>query len=380
MRKRIVFINQATGYLAIDIINAFAGKFDEVAFIYGDIRVQDTEPAPGTKRSKIIEKSRRSNLARLLRWLIATVQIFFLLITRYRNFEIFYFSVPPFAYLSSLFLKRKFSILMLDVYPDALRLAGIKESNIIFRIWGRINKHLFTRAHRIFTIGEYQSTLMKRYAPDIKIDVINLWAGIHDAGPVEKDANPFIAKHGLEGKFVVEYSGNMGGTRNAEVLFALAELLADEPDIMFLFIGRGTKMQQLHNSINSKGLSNVIMLPFQPDNIIKYSLAAADLNVVLVEEGAGSVSVPSKIYNLLALGSPVLAITPPESEVHKLIEAYKVGRSFQAHELEEICSFIKEMRDSGELLNQFRMNSLKAAENFTSGNANKFIDSYISER
>jgi len=169
MPRRIVFVNQATGYLTIDVINAFAHSFDEVAFIYGDIRVQDVEIHPKAIGSKVAEKSRKSNSARFLKWFQASFQIFFLLATRYRKYEIFYFSVPPFAYFSSLLLRRKFSLLMWDVYPDALKLAGIGESSLLYKTWSRINIHLFGRAHRLYTTGEGQAKLMEKYAPPGKV-------------------------------------------------------------------------------------------------------------------------------------------------------------------------------------------------------------------
>lgn len=380
MPHKIVFINQATGYLTIDIINAFAEVSDEVAFIYGDIRIQDDPPFPGARRSKIVEKTRKSNRARFSRWLIASIQVFFLLITRYRKYEIFYFSVPPFAYLSSLILRRKFSLLMWDVYPEALKLAGIKETNPVYRVWAGFNRRLFKRAYRLYTTGEGQARLMEKYAPRDKVEIINLWSGLKGAGPVVKEINPFIREHGLDGKFIVEYSGNMGGTHNIEAIMRLAELLVGEKDIVFLLIGRGTKMETVRSAISEMSLPNVLLLPFQPDNVIKYSLAAADLSVVLVEENAGTVSVPSKIYNLLAVGSPLLAISPPGSEVERLMERYKPGGRFQPDELNEICTFIKAVKNSPEIIAGYRANALKASEDFTALNARKFVVSYLSNR
>lgn len=378
MPRRIVFVNQATGYLTIDVINAFAYSFDEVAFIYGDIRVQDVEIHPKARGSKVAEKSRKSNSARFLKWFQASIQIFFLLATRYRKHEIFYFSVPPFAYFSSLMLRRKFSLLMWDVYPDALKLAGIGESSLIYKTWSRINTRLFRRAHRLYTTGEGQAKLMEKYAPPGKVEIINLWPGLRNASPVPKEINPFITEHNLKGKFVVEYSGNMGGTHNVEALMEVASLLQDEPDILFLLIGRGTKMEKIRLDSEQRGLFNIMMLPFQPDDVIRYSLAGADLSVVLVEDGAASVSVPSKIYNLLAVGSPLLTISPRESEVDRLIRKYNAGQNFSGDKLEEVADFIMEMKKSPSKLNEYKENALAASKDFTAENAGKFLKSYLS--
>ena len=151
-KRKIVFVNQACGFITIDIINAFAPVY-QTAVIFGDIREQDVPLHPDVRTSKIIEKSRKSNLLRFIRWFIASIQIFILLATKYRKYEIFYFSVPPFAYFSSLLLKRKYSILMWDVYPDALKIVGVTSNNIIYQLWVRINKYLFSKAYKIYTIA-----------------------------------------------------------------------------------------------------------------------------------------------------------------------------------------------------------------------------------
>lgn len=74
--QKIVFINQATGYLTIDIVNAFAGKFDEVVLITGSIRVQDTYLKPGIKIVQIARYNRGSNLKKAFSWIVASFQIF----------------------------------------------------------------------------------------------------------------------------------------------------------------------------------------------------------------------------------------------------------------------------------------------------------------
>ena len=283
MSRKIVFVNQATGYLAIDIINEFAKEFDIVGVIYGDIRIQDVELNPRVRKSKIIEKSRKSNFARLLRWFIASVQIFFLLITKYCKYEIFYFSVPPFAYFSSLILRRRFSLLMWDVYPDALKSVGVSENGIIYRLWKRVNKHLFLKANHIYTIGEGPANLMAKYIAKDKIIIIPLWTGLLNLRPIVKETNPFILETKLSGKFIVQYSGNMGQTHNIESLIEVARLTKDDTGIVYLFIGRGQKFELVKELILKYDLINCILLPFQSDNIIQYSLAAADLSIILID-------------------------------------------------------------------------------------------------
>jgi len=148
MSRRIVFINQATGYLAIDIINQFVSKFDEVALITGSIRVQDIPLHRKVKLSKITRYNRGNNKLKLYSWIIATIQIFFLLLFKFRGYEIFYFTIPPTTYLLSLVIKRKFSILIYDIFPDALKIFKSNDSGFLFRQWQKWNNKLFSKLTR----------------------------------------------------------------------------------------------------------------------------------------------------------------------------------------------------------------------------------------
>ena len=378
-RRKIVFINQATGYITIDIINEFAKEFDDVGVITGEIRIQDVPLNPKVLKSYVIKKSRKSNLKRFGRWFIASLQIFFLLITKYRKFEIFYISVPPFAYFSSIVLRRRFSILMWDVYPDALIMAGISTRHIIYRIWTRLNNSLFRRAFRIYTIGEVLKMQLTKYINPEKIVIIPLWSGISECEIIDKNKNPFIQEQNLTGKFIVQYSGNLGAGHNIETLLEVARITQYEPDIVYLIIGRGTKVEKVRNIIDYNNLTNCRLLPYQPDNMIRHSLAAADLNVVLVEDIIASVSIPSKIYNLMAVGSPIISLSSQDSEICKMVKYFGNGCNFKSNEYEGIASFVLRMKNSPDELARYRDRSLRASKGFTSANAKRFLVDYLDE-
>ncbi len=380
MAKKIVFVNQSTGYLTIDIINSFAKHYEDVHLIYGEIRVQDIAIDKKVKYTRIIKKSRRSHITRFLAWFSASIQVFFILLFRFRKYEIFFFLLPPFAYLSSLLLRNKFSILMFDVYPDVLKMLNIKESNIIYRLWVRWNKKLFKKAHRVFTIGDSMANLMAQYASKDRIHVIPLWTGLTNVRPIAKEENYFIQEHSLQGKFIVQYSGNIGGTHNIEALLEVAKLLREQTDIIFLIIGRGLKVPQVNKTIATQNLQNCILLPFQPDEVIRYSIAAADISVVLIEDKIADVSIPSKVYNIMAVGSTLLTISPEDSEINRLVKQYNIGANFTKDHIDQMADYILQLKNSPVLLQQYKQNSLVASVNYTAKNSEKYVNVYFDEK
>ena len=377
MPRKIVIINQSTGYLTIDIINSFADHFDVVDLIYGEIREQDIPINPKVRKRRVLKKSRVSHVRRFLAWFFSAVQIFFLLRFRYRKYEIFYFSLPPFSYLSSLLLPNKFSILMFDVYPDVLKMLNIKETNFVYKTWARWNRKLFAKAHRVYTIGDSLANLMAQYAPKEKIQVIPLWTGLSNVQPIAKNENPFIISNKLQGKFIVQYSGNIGGTHNIESLIEVAIQMKEHKDILFLIIGRGLKVPQVIKLIEENQLHNCMVLPFQPDNVIRYSIAAADISVVLIEDKIADVSIPSKVYNIMAVGSGVLSISPHSSELSKLILKYQCGANFQKEEISKMADYILKVKSDPILMQLYSSNAIAAAKNYTAANADLYLQSYI---
>lgn len=377
MSRKIVFINQATGYLTIDIINAFAKHYDETALITGSIRVQDIPLDQKVKISKTVKYDRGNTRKKMTSWLLGTVQIFFHLLFKYRNYEVFYITIPPSAYLLSLILPNKFSLLVFDVYPDVLKIYNINESKWIYRAWISWNKKLFKKVHRLYTIGEGMKKLLAQYTDAKNIFIIPNWSGLTKIKPVAKSENPFVMENKLQNKFIVQYSGNIGYTHNVELLVEVAKMMKEYNDIIFLIIGRGDRVNHIKNLIQEYKLDNCIQMPFQPDETLNFSLAAADLGVVILDEKTAHASVPSKIYNLQAVGVPIVAIASLDSEINEHIEKYGNGKTFAQNDLEGVKNYILKCKSDKGYLKQISDNSIIASKEFSMTNANKYYKHYV---
>ena len=131
MSPGIVFINQATGYLTIDIINKFVNDFENVVLITGSVRIQDTPPDPKIKIVYISRYDRGNNLRKAFSWIKGSIQIFFLLKFRFSSYDKFYFTIPPTACLMAPWFRGRFSVLVYDLYPEALIANGFRENGLL---------------------------------------------------------------------------------------------------------------------------------------------------------------------------------------------------------------------------------------------------------
>lgn len=372
-KKSIVFINQNAGYLMIDIINAHH-SYSSRSIISGKITSRNKPVAQDVKWEKIISYNRSSSLKRIFTWGWGFLQILWLVKTKYRKSELFIVTNPPFAGLIPLFCKNKFSLLVYDIYPDALvAYKYLKGTALITRWWQKANRKIFSHAKNIFTISHGMQQVLSKYIPQERIKIVPIWADNEFLKPIEKKDNLFIKKYNLHGKFLVIYSGNLGVTHSIEVLISVAAAIKDR-DIFFVIIGDGEKQQLIGSLIKKNQLDNCTLLPWQAIDMLPYSLSAADLSVVTLGKEASGLSIPSKIFSLMSVGSPVMCIADLESELGSLVNRYQIGASFLGTEIEKMIEFINDIKSNKDYHNQLQQNALAASKEFGPENAFKFVD------
>lgn len=371
--KKVVLVNQSTRHLMIDIANAYAEKYDEVVLMAGVVEEYERPLDKHVKVVKIKTYNRTSGLKRIYTWGISFIQILNKILFNYRDYEVIYFTNPPMSYFSSLVAKNPFSVVVYDIYPDALRNVGVKEGSFIYNLWTKINSKIYARAEVIYTLSDGMANVLSKYVDREKIQIVPNWSFTEKFAPIPKHENRFAIKHHLKDKFVVMYSGNMGYTHSVDVLLDAAERTIEDEHIHYLMIGQGKKKPLLEERVKKNGLKNVTILDLQPFDVVPFSFASADLAMITLNEESGAVSVPGKTYDLLSVGAPLLCICPQESEMNDLTRKYQNGKCFRAGEVEQIVSFIEKMADDKEMQKTMSENSLRASKDYTRANAYKFM-------
>jgi colanic acid biosynthesis glycosyl transferase WcaI len=212
-----------------------------------------------------------------------------------------------------------------DLYPDAAIAAGVMTNKKVINFFLGLEKFFYRNAQRISVISKnFQQALVVKGIPDSKIEIIPVWADPDEVRPMQKQ-NAFRREHGLDDKFVVMYAGNIGLTSCLEDVVHAAEILQGQINIQFVIVGEGVKKKLLEAEVQAKQLKNILFLPFQPREFFPEMLAAADLGLVTLNAGAVQSSMPSKIFNVMASARPILAITPPGSEIMQIIEEAGCG-------------------------------------------------------
>ncbi|MFD1884590.1 glycosyltransferase family 4 protein [Paenibacillus wenxiniae] len=239
-----------------------------------------------------------------------------------------------------------------DFNPEQAEAVGYTDRKWIFNIARMIDNINCSLSDHVITVGkDMQETLDRRFGgrKQIANTVINNWTNEQEIVPLAKDhprVAEFVRTHGWENKFVVMYSGNLGLYYDLENLITIVPKLKDCKDLVFAFIGEGAMKSKMQEYAAKHGLiesGQVCFLPFQPKEDLKYSLNAADVHLVVNQKGIKGVSVPSKIYGVMAAGKPIMGVLEEGSEAHRLIVESYCGNVAEPQQYDDVASRIREL-------------------------------------
>ena len=247
-----------------------------------------------------------------------------------------------------------------DIYPDVAVALGKVPDNWMIR---RLRKSLFSvyrSCDRMVVLSEDMKRLLISGGVDgDKVDIVPNWADPELVRPLEQSR--FRISNGLEEKFVVMYSGNLGLTQRLEEFVLAAELLRDEPRIVFTFVGQGSQRDHLVEMVRQKNLTNVRFFDYQPKSELAQSLNAADLHLVPLTRELSQCLMPSKLYGILAAGRPYLTNAPADSELARLTNEYQVGITVEPRSPKAIADGIRKAANNASGISDMGKNARKLA-------------------
>lgn len=376
MGKSVLLANQSTGYLMVDIVNAYvqSGKYDRVEFFAGEINIRPSVPDSSVHVIKTVKYDKSSTLKRLLTWVGGFVHLLWVVWRRSKHCHLVLVSNPPLNVFVPLFTRKKFSFIVYDLYPDSLFSQGfVKRNSFLGRWWMTKNKQIFAKADCVFTLSEDMKKAVAQYVAEDKIKIVYNWAHNEHMRPIDKKENVFLADLKLQDKFIVLYSGNMGMTHDVDMLVDVADRLKENKTIHFLFIGEGAKKPIVEAKVARYRLENCSVLPYQPLEVLPYSMGAADLAVVTTDAKQSGLSVPSKTYTYLATGAALLCLAEENTELARLTRERRIGRCFVSQDLDGIAGYILQMVSDRRLLQEYKDNSRKTSLMYTPENAQQYV-------
>lgn len=219
-------------------------------------------------------------------------------------------------------------LLVHDVYPEVLVAAGYGgPSSPVIRLIQLATRWLYRQSQTIVVLSEDMKSLVRSKvgSDSPRVCVIPNWADLDLIDSKPRENSQLLDSLGLTEKFVVQFPGNIGRVQNIpNIVDGITELETD-PAIHFLFVGSGGMLAYLAMEVERRGLSNVTLLDPVPREQAAMIHQACDLALVALSPDMTGVSAPSRLYNILASGRPVLANVNPKSEVATLVAGESLG-------------------------------------------------------
>lgn len=367
----------STGYYLTRIAEGLAGDFD-VGVICGqpNYSARGTR-APRRERHKGVEilRARGTTLDknvigfRILNMLTLGVSVFLGALSRFgRGDLVLVVTTPPtlpfIAAFAALARGAAYVLLIHDNYPEILVAAGkTSPGSFLVRFANRCNRWLYKYASKIVVVGRDMAELVRRKTEglDVPIATIPNWAELERVEPRPRDGNRLLAELGVADRLVVLYAGNMGYPNDIESIVACAALLAADPRFHFVFLGAGVKRRWLDEETARLCLKNVTVLDPRPRGEQIDFLNAGDLGVVSLVKRMWGVSMPSRTYNILAAGKPILALTEKDSEIERVIRDDGVGWSVAPDDPEALKRLLEEIAADRPALARAGENARRAA-------------------
>lgn len=287
-------------------------------------------------------------LFRLINMLTLSISVLFLGLKKFKEHDkVLVVTTPPLLpfviALASLIKGTSYTLLIHDNYPEILVAVGkTKKDSLITNIADFANRWLYKYASKIVVVGRDMKELLLRKTSGLDIPIVYIpnWAELESVTPDIREKNALLLDHKLNEKFVFLYAGNMGHPNDIESIIEAAKELKNTPQIHFIFLGTGVKRKWLDIMVSQNTLSNVTLLDPKPRSEQQVFLNACDVALVSLIAKMNGVSMPSRTYNILAAGKPILGIVEEGSELDRVVKEDDCGLIVKPDDVDSLVEAI----------------------------------------
>ena len=274
-------------------------------------------------------------------------------------------SLPYTTALAALAKGASYIVLLHDLYPDILVAVGkAKAGSLLYNSIERLNRWLYKHANRLVVVGRDMHARVSNKAKGLDVPIVTIpnWSDLDAIVPSDKDSNELLRKLGLTDKFVLMYAGNIGHPTDIETIVEAADRLRDDNSIHFVFVGSGAKSTWLERKVRERGLANISVLGQLPRDEQNTFLNACDVGLVSLIPGMIGTAMPSRTYNILAAGKPIVALTETGSELAQVIDEESVGWHTHPGDADALIELIRAATSSPKSLEEMGHRARHAAE------------------
>ncbi|MDB4229135.1 glycosyltransferase family 4 protein [Paracoccaceae bacterium] len=269
------------------------------------------------------------------------------------------------AWALALFKQVPFVFELRDMWPASITAVGAMRESWIINILEKLEFFLYRQADLIVSVTHsFKSELKNRGVSADKIKVVLNGVDLEKYNPFQEKDECLADKYELKNKFVIGYIGTHGLAHALENVIEAAGLIANEDNIRIIFAGGGADRSRLEKIVRDRGLENIVMIPRQSKDQMPQVWSLCDISLVhLKDSPLFRTVIPSKIFESMAMGLPVI-MAVPTGEATDIIERYKAGINVLPECPKELSEKFLELAADKELVRTLSYQSLSASRNF----------------
>lgn len=251
-----------------------------------------------------------------------------------------------------------------DLWPASILANSSLKPGLIYRALEQLELFLYRRSARILSFTHsFVQSLTSRQVPADKIDVVINGANLELFSPRARDPE-IEERYFLKDRFVIGYLGTIGLSSGLENVISAAELLQDT-NITFFLVGVGAAKRGLEDRARDRQLSNVKFADRQLKEDMPRFWSVCDTSLIhLRDQDVFKGVVPSKIFESMAMGLPILYVGPA-GEGSAIVEQHDAGRWVTPAEPQALASAARAFAGDPHLIARLKSNSLSAAPNYS---------------
>jgi len=387
-RSRLLLVNQhyypdvaSTGQHLTDLAEHLASEGFHVEVLTGrgkyvagkmEAPAQEVRNGVHIRRLRTTSFGRVRHLGRIVDYLSFYVRVLLALLFGAQRDGVLFLTTPPLlgflGAIARLVRGQRYGVWSMDLHPDAEVASGMLPAHSAlakFLEWENATGYRY--ADFVVDLGPYMKRrIVAKGVAMERTHTVHVWSAKEEVEPTPRDENPLIDELALGDKFVVMYSGNAGIVHDFDAICEAMRLLKDDPSIYFLFVGNGPRRKQIEEFVAANGITNFQYRDYFSRDQLKYSLSLADVQLISLRAPFVGISVPGKLYGIMASARPALFIGPTECESAETIMDAGCGAVIDPAEGqggERLAALIRDLSQAPETARQYGLAGRAAFEN-----------------
>ena len=259
----------------------------------------------------------------------------------------------------------KFIFELRDIWPASIYAVGVMKKNAILRFIEKIEIFLYHQANIIISVTHsFKEELVNRGIDSKKIHIIENGSDPIRFFPFKRKDKFFLDKYDLNQKFIIGYIGTHGLAHALDNVLEAAQLLKVDDNIRIILAGGGADRARIERLVKVNNLDNVIMINSQPKDLVPKLWSICDTSLVHLRNAKlFKTVIPSKIFESMAMGVPIL-YSAPYGEAANIITDNELGLFVRPEDPQQLANKIMKLKNDTSRLLVYSENCIKTSKKY----------------